>query len=148
MLTTNCFLVVLFATVPATFGAPTSLEATSQAAVRLKLNAIETARFLERYEKDFAFRMHCEENIELYSKAAVDPEILKRQKSDLESVEDSLEKTKKKLVDLEVEKTKLIEQFGKPESADASTERMDKMNRTLQKILERLAAVENRLEKR
>src|SRR5260370_9231040 len=49
MFTTSCFLAVVFATVPPSLGSPASLEATSQASVRLRLNVIETAKLLERY---------------------------------------------------------------------------------------------------
>jgi predicted nucleic acid-binding Zn-ribbon protein len=73
---------------------------------------------------------------------------LQEYKDALTQAQDDLETTKKKLVDLEVEKAKLIEQFGKPESADASAENIDRLNRNLEKILERLTTIEKRLEKK
>jgi septal ring factor EnvC (AmiA/AmiB activator) len=143
---TSSFLAVLFATVPPALGAPASLEATAQAIVRLKLNKIETAKLLNRY----AFLIQREMDLQGSVKACVKSADTRLQeyKDALTQAQDDLETTKKKLVDLEVEKAKLIEQFGKPESADASAENIDRLNRNLEKILERLTTIEKRLEKK
>jgi chromosome segregation ATPase len=142
MFTTSCFLAVLFAAAPASVGAPESLEATAEATVRVKLNRIETGKLLDRYavliqrEKDLQDSIRSAEGRQQEYKEA------------LGRVRDDLGTTKRKLVGLEVEKARLIEQFGKMESGDASTEPNDRMNRTLEKILERLTAIEKHLEKK
>jgi hypothetical protein len=148
MFTTSCCLAVLFAAGPSSLGAPASLEATSQASVRWKLNRIETAKLLERYENLLQREMILRDDVKIYTKSGNNHPLLQQSEDRLEQVQENLETTKKKLVDLEMEKTKLIEHFGKPEPGDGSAEHIDPLNRTLEKILERLTAIEKRLDKK
>src|SRR5713226_4956588 len=123
--TTSCCLAVLFAAVAPSLGAPASLEVTSQASVRLKLNAIETAKNFERYAKLIQREMDLHNSVNACVKGA---DIRMQEYRDaLTQAQEDLETTKTKLVDLEVEKAKLIEQFGKPDSGDATTERIDRV---------------------
>src|SRR5712691_7597730 len=137
MFTTSCFLAVVFAAVPPSLGAPADekqlLEIKSRATVRLKLNGIETAKLLARYEKLLQREMDLQENVDACNKSG-DPR-LPQYEDALKDAQEALETTKKKLLDLEVEKAKLIERLGKKESSDASPEQIDKMNRTLERIL-------------
>jgi hypothetical protein len=140
----------VFAAVPPALGAPADekqlLETKSQATVRLKLNGIETAKLLERYEKFLQREMDLQENVKACNKSG-DPR-LPQYEDALKDAQEALEPTKKKLFDLEMEKAKLVERLGKKESGDASAEQIDKMNRILEKILERLSSIEKRLERK
>jgi hypothetical protein len=146
--TTSCLFAVMFASVAPSLGAPASLEATSQASVRWKLNRIETAKNLERYENLVQREMNLRDDVKAYIKSSNNPDLLHACEESLKQVQENLETTKIRLVDLEVEKAKLIDQFGKPESGDAATENIDRLNRSLEKILERLTTIEKRLEKK
>jgi len=150
MFTTSCFLAIVFAAVPPGLGAPAlekeSLETKSRATVRLKLNVIETGKLLERYEKLLQREMDLQENVKACNKSG-DPRLPQYQDA-LKDAQEALEPTKKKLFDLDMEKAKLMERLGKKDSGDASPEQIDKMNRTLEKILERLTGIEKRLEKK
>ncbi len=150
MFTTSCFLAVVFAAGSPALGAPADekqvLETKSQATVRLKLNVVETGKLLARYEKLLQREMDLQENVDACNKSG-DPR-LPQYEDALKDAQEALETTKKKLLDLEVEKAKLIERLGKKESSDASPEQIDKMNRTLERILERLTSIEKRLEKK
>jgi hypothetical protein len=146
--TTSCLLAVVFASVAPALGAPASLEATSQATVRWKLNRIETAKNLERYENLLQREMILRDDVMAYNKSGGYPGLLQACEERLEQVQENLETTKKQLVELEMEKAKLIEHFGKPESGDASTDNIERLNRTLEKILDRVTTIEKRLEKK
>jgi hypothetical protein len=150
MFTTSCFLAVVFAAGPPSLGAPADekqlLETKSQATVRLKLNVIESAKLLERYEKLLQREIDLQENVKACNKSG-DPRLPEYEDA-LKDAQEALETTKKKLLDLEMEKARLIERLGKKDSGDASSEQIEKLNRTLEKILERLTGIEKRLERK
>jgi hypothetical protein len=150
MFTANWFLAVLFAAAPHVLGAPAlekqAMETKPEATVRLKLNGIETATLLVRYEKLLQRELEVEENVKACNK--VGDLRLREYEDALKDAQEGLEATKKKLLDLELERSRLMERLGKKESGDASAEQIDKMNRTLEKILERLISIEKQLEKK
>jgi hypothetical protein len=150
MFTTSCLLAVVFAAVPPSLGAPALekevLETKAQATVRLRLNVVETVMLLERYEKLLQREIDLQESVKACNKSG-DPRLPEYEDA-LKDAQEALEATKKKLFDLEMEKVKLMERLGKKESGDVSPEQIDKINRTLEKILERLTSIEKRLEKK
>jgi septal ring factor EnvC (AmiA/AmiB activator) len=149
MLTTSCFIAMTLAVGPLALGAPAdpkqTLEETSKATVRLKLNAIETAKLLERYQKQLQREADLSGSVRATVKSGDDR--LPQYQDALKEAQDDLERIKQKLVDLEMEKAKLLQQLGKKEAAEGGPESVDRTNRLLEQILDRVISIEKRLDK-
>ena len=120
-------------------------EQLSEMRVRLRLNAIETSKLEEHYETLVKRELSLQDNVRACLKSG-DQRLPEYQQA-LQDAQADLEKTKTKLVARELEKAKLSERLGKRQPQDASLEAIEKSNRTLEKILERLGSIEKRLEK-
>jgi hypothetical protein len=116
-----------------------------EATVRLKLNEIETSKLLDHYGTLVKRELGLRDNVRACIKSN-DKRLPEYQKA-LQDAQDDLDSTKKKLVALERERKKLATPLGKKEQRDAPAEQLEKANRTLSKILERLGSIEKRLEK-
>src|SRR5262249_8810321 len=74
-------------------------------------------------------------------------ERLQQYQQALDETRADLEQTRKKLAALETEKGKLIDRLG-PKNIDApAPEQFEKLNRTLEKLLDRLGNLDKRVEK-
>lgn len=149
MLTPCCFFALALAAVPPSLGAPANekheREATAQATVQLKLNGIETARLMERYEKLFQREIDLTDTVRACARTG--DERLAGYENTRKDVQADLKETKSRLLDLELEKPKLLERLGKKESSDPPAEAIQRTNQLLEKIVDRLISIEKRLEK-
>lgn len=113
--------------------------------VRLRVNAIETAVITEQVEmlikREFNLRGSVRACI-----ASGDERLPQYQKA-LADAQTDLEQNKKKLVELESERAKLIERLGPKVAAEEAHEHAAKMTRLLEQILDRLISIEKRLQR-
>jgi hypothetical protein len=93
-------------------------EAPAEARVRLRLNAIETATLLGRYESLLKRELGLHENVRACVKSGDNR--LPEYQQVLQEVQDDLEQTKKRLTTLEAERAKLTERPGKKGLGDPS----------------------------
>ena len=114
-------------------------------AIRLKLNAIESSTLLEHYETIAKRELGLHDSVRACLKSG-DNRLPQYQQA-LQESQDDLDTTKKKLVALEAEKKKLITQLGAKDLLTALIERVERTDRNLIKIVDRLNALEKRLEK-
>jgi hypothetical protein len=124
----------------------TNVQDAHAVAVRLKLNALEVAVIIERYEDYIRSQAALEETIQALQAAgaplAKSQEMLKSKQSQLLKLQSKMSAARKRLVGLESETAKLKRILGKaPGAAPAEGDH------TLNKILDRLSAIEKRLEK-
>ena len=120
-------------------------EDLSELKVRLRLNAIESSRLMDHYAALFARELGLQDSVRACIKSGDDR--LPQYQQALNQARADLEQTKKKLSALESEKTKLIERLGAKNAAEATLDRLESVNRVLDRILERLGSLEKRLEK-
>jgi len=120
-------------------------EDLSEMKVRLRLNAIETAQFLEHFGALVKRELGLQDSVRACMKSG-DPRLPQYQQA-LQEAQDDLAKTKKRLTTLESERAKLVERLGTKNTGDVPLESIERANRTLDKILERLSSIEKRLEK-
>ena len=113
-------------------------EDLAEVKVRLRLIAIETATHLKLYEKSFATAKEIEGDMAF--SAANDGARLPEYQRRLQHYQSAITKSKKALVDLEVEKAKLTKQLG-------ATKLDDGADALLERILGRLNSIDKRLEK-
>jgi hypothetical protein len=109
----------------------------SEAAVRLRLNAVEYGILLDRYEMLLKRELAQKDSLRLYS-----PATRAKQENSLKETQVALEAVRKQAGELESERLKLLRTLGKVQEA-APLE----SDRILKKILERLVSIEKRLEK-
>jgi hypothetical protein len=149
MLTTSCLVAMTLAAIPPALGAPAdpkqTLEETAKVTVRLKLNAIETANLLERYEKLFQREADLTGSVRACAKSG--DERQPQYQDALKETQDDLQKIKVRLVELEMEKAKLAQPRGQKEIVERRDDSYDRTNRLLEQILERVISIEKRLEK-
>jgi chromosome segregation ATPase len=117
-------------------------EDPSEMTVRFRLNGIEAATYYEEYRQAVKRERGLQENVRACIQSGDNR--LPEYKQALQNTQDDLAKLKKKLAALESEKTKLVRALGKKRADELSLEAKD---RTLDKILERLTAIDKRLEK-
>ena len=112
--------------------------------ISLRLNAIQTAKLLEAYEK----YVQQEQELQLDLRVAdpMDPRLTEYRKR-IDIVATKLDTIKNKLITLETEKAKLIKRLPKEKLADEAPGSAARANLLLEKILERLGSIEKRLEK-
>jgi hypothetical protein len=113
--------------------------------VRLKLNVIESCKLLEHYGSLLDRVLALQHSIRACVKSG--DERLAQYEQALTEAQADLERTKKRLIVLESEKAKLVERLGLKNAGDGSPEHLEGVNRMLDRILDRLAGIEKRLEK-
>jgi hypothetical protein len=113
--------------------------------VRLRLNAIETAKLQEHYQGLVQRELELQDSVRACRKSGDGrlPEYLEA----LQETQGDLEKTRKKLVALESEREKVLRRLAAQSGPGASPEPPPKADRILEKILERLGGIEKRLQR-
>lgn len=142
-----CLAVLL---VGAGFGTPTPREIKeppdrSELKVELRLNDAQTTHLMEHYE----MLVKRESNLQGSVRACVksgDPRLAEYQQA-LQEAQDDLKATKKKLVQLESDRAKLVKRLKTKTGGGAGLESSERTHQLLEKILDRLSAIEKRLEK-
>jgi hypothetical protein len=126
-------------------GESKAVEDASEMKVRLRLNAIESAKLQEHYERLVKRELELEDGVRACRKSGDGrlPEYLQA----LQEAQGDLEKTKKKLVALESERDKVLRRLATKNRQVASPEPARQADRILEKILERLDSIEKRLQK-
>ena len=149
MLTTTCFLGITLSVLPPNLGVPAdpkqTLEETAKTTVRLKLNAIEIANLLERYEKLLQREADLTGSVRATVKSG--DERQPHYQDALKETQDDLERIKRRLIELEMEKAKLAQPRPQKEIVERRDDSFDRTNRLLEQILERLISIEKRLDR-
>jgi predicted transcriptional regulator len=149
MLTRTCLLalacVLLATSVADSTDEKSAPEDLSESRVRYRLNAIETAQLLNYYEVLVKRELDFRENMRASLQASGN-RVAEFQQA-LQDLQADLAAIKRKLVALEVERTERTARLGKGGPADATPDSLERVNRTLDKVLERLNTIEKRLEK-
>jgi hypothetical protein len=113
--------------------------------VSLRLNAIQTAKVLDQYEKLAQREIQLPDGIRAAARSG-DTRLPELQQA-LAEVQADILTAKKKLIELESEKAKLVKRLKKINVADETPAPAETANRLLEKILDRLVSIEKRLEK-
>lgn len=113
--------------------------------VQLRLNAIESSKLADHYASLLTRQLSLQDSVRACMR--VGDERLPNYQQALNDVRDDLEKTKKRLMTLETANEKLVDRIGKKNLGDGSIDQLDKINRNLEKIVDRLETIERRLNK-
>jgi hypothetical protein len=140
---------LVFAFVLPAFAGPAAEEKAVKEAstqkVRLRLLAIETSQLTAHYEGLVKRELELHDAVRSCMKSG-DERSHEYEQALLQTKKD-LEETKDRLVALEFEKFKLTDGQAKKALEDAAVESTEKLNRTLDAILQRLDKIDKRLEK-
>jgi hypothetical protein len=120
-------------------------ESLADLQVRLRLNAIESAAVLERYQTLVKRELSLQDNLRACIKSGDDR--VHQYGQALQETQNDLEKGKKTLIALELERARLLERLGKKNGADATPAALHSVVGALDEILMRLGGIEKRLEK-
>lgn len=143
LLTLAC--IVLVASVSDSADEKNVPEDSSEARVLLRLNTVKTSKLLERYETLVKRELDLQDSVRSCIKSGDNR--LQQYQQALREAQDDLDWTKKKLLELETEKTALTARLGKKDLPGAVPEALEKVYHALEKMLERLNRIEKRLEK-
>jgi hypothetical protein len=120
-------------------------ESPAEVQVRLRLNAIESAALLERYEMLIKQELSLQDSLRACIKSGDDR--VHQYGQALQDAQSDLEKAKKTLITLELDRARLLERLGKKNAADATPAAPHSVSDALDRILMRLSSIEKRLEK-
>jgi hypothetical protein len=149
MLSRACLLTIVAAVLAFCFaghaGEKPAIVDEAEAAVRLRINAIESALQFERYEALLKRHLDLAEEVRALEQRASDPRKVAARKPalQLQAEQSCLNAIRKRLAELESENVKLRKTLGKVPDAAARHD----PGRTLDKILDRLNSIDKRLEK-
>jgi hypothetical protein len=140
-------LVLALLLVPQARSAPLRIAAPdpAEATVRLRLNALETSELLGRYRTLVRRELSLQDSVRACLKSGEDR--LHEYQQALQETQDDLANTKKRLVTLETEKTRLNERLGRKAVSAPAVESSDRSLRILKELLERLDRIEKQMEK-
>jgi hypothetical protein len=137
---------VFLATPVSVFAGEKKLEVdVAEMKVRLRLNAIESSLLTEHYGYLFKREIELRDSVRAGLKSG--DERLPDYQRALADTQSDLAQTKKKLITLEAETAKFIERLGPKHVAAEPTEHTARLSRILEQLLDRLIAVEKRLQK-
>lgn len=120
-------------------------EEAAEAEVRLRLIGIESAQLLDQYGVVYKRELNLQDSVRACARTG-DPRLAEYQQV-LKDAQADLEKVKKGLVSLELERAKLLDRLGRKAAPEGAAEPLERANRTLEKILDRLGGLDKRLEK-
>jgi acyl-CoA reductase-like NAD-dependent aldehyde dehydrogenase len=123
-------------------------EVRAQINVRLRLLEIDVQKAMAAYKADLSSVEHFQAAVQRVAAAQVDPRgpTLEQTQRALHAAEQRLKANQGKLVELEVEKAQLLRRLGTKESMEP-LDATEKLQRTLEKILEQVTNIDKRLEK-
>jgi hypothetical protein len=120
-------------------------ESSTELQVRLRLNAIESAALLERYQTLVKRELSLQDSLRACIKSGDDR--VHQYGQALQEAQSDLKTAKKTLITLESERVRLLERLGKKNAGDARPGALESVGGVLDRILMRLSGIEKRLEK-
>jgi hypothetical protein len=122
----------------------------AEATTRLKLIDIEARIALDGYERGVKHVLDLRENVRALLRIQATPQNQQRladAQLALQDTEQDVKEAREKLVRLELERTRLLHRLGRKGGAEAVPTLADRLQRSLDQILERVASIEKRLER-